>query len=101
MPPQGESIGIALEDAVTLSRVLEKRKEEEPIQIFQNYERLRRETVETAYEKAAWGWEKVKDKGFIAGIMMEIFTGIFLWWTRKSKEEELISDIRNVPYEDL
>jgi 2-polyprenyl-6-methoxyphenol hydroxylase-like FAD-dependent oxidoreductase len=96
MPPQGESIGIALEDVVLLSRILEKSKSEKPIQIFEEYDRIRRASVEKAYEAANWGWEKVKDKGFIAGIMMEWLTGIFLWWTKKSKEEELAFDVRDI-----
>ena len=100
MPPQGESIGIALEDVVLLSKILEKRKSKEPMQIFQEYDNIRRANVEKAYAAANWGWEKVKDKGWFAGIMMEWLTGVFLWWTKKSKEEELAFDVRDVTLDD-
>ena len=96
MPPQGESIGLCLEDVMLLSKVLKEKPSDEALQIFETYEFLRRERIEKAFEKADWSWETVKDKGWLGGLMMEYMTGAFLWWTKKSREEELAYDVRDV-----
>jgi hypothetical protein len=69
--------------------------------VFEVYEKIRRATVEEAYEKANWGWETVKDKGFIGGIIMEYLTSVFLWWTKKSREADLAHDVRNITLDNL
>jgi len=96
MPPQGESIGLAVEDVILLSRVMSKYPYKTHEELFELYEKLRRERIESAFAKAEWMWETVKDKGWFGGFMMEQFTGLFLNWTKKAKEDELAYDVRNI-----
>jgi 2-polyprenyl-6-methoxyphenol hydroxylase-like FAD-dependent oxidoreductase len=97
MPPQGESIGLALEDVVLLSRVIEKGNLDSVQQVFEKYEHLRRDRIEEAYEKANWNWGTQKDKGWLGWVMMEWMMSIFLWWTKSSKDDELAFDVRDIP----
>lgn len=96
MPPQGESIGLALEDVILISRVLEARKESAPEDLFKHYESLRRDRIAKAQKEAEWRFEKIKDKGLVGGLMMEKFTGLWLWWTTDSREDELAFDVRDI-----
>ena len=63
MPPQGESIGFAVEDAVLFARIIECNPEEPISTLFTTYESLRRPTIDSAYKEAAFRWDVLKDKG--------------------------------------
>jgi salicylate hydroxylase len=96
MPPRGESIGFALEDVVLLSRIIERRVTKTPEEMFQEYDHLRRGRIEKAYDDANWGWGKNKDKGWFASLMMEYAMNMILWWTKTSRDKELLYDVRDI-----
>jgi 2-polyprenyl-6-methoxyphenol hydroxylase-like FAD-dependent oxidoreductase len=96
MPPQGESVGLALEDVVLFSRLLQKHQAKEAEDIFVLYELLRRDRIEAAFDEANFGWEKVKDKGWFGGLMMEYLTVAFLWWKKEERVKNLSLDVRDI-----
>jgi hypothetical protein len=97
MPPQGESIGMALEDVVVFSRVLEQQNAtREATHIFETYDGMRRERIEAAWKEADFRFETVKDKGWLAGIMMDYLTVFFLWLTRSKHQDSMAYDVRDV-----
>ena len=81
MPPQGESIGFAIEDGALLALALSgpvlasKTLEEQ----LASYARTRKPRVDEAYTSATKRWENVKDSGWLAAVIKEWFTWIFLW----------------------
>jgi hypothetical protein len=52
MPPNGESVGLALEDATLFARVLEVHAGEPTSKLFSIYEGLRRSTIDSVYKEA-------------------------------------------------
>jgi salicylate hydroxylase len=101
MPPQGESIGMALEDVVVLSRVLEHQNRSRDVpHMLETYDGLRRERIEAAWQEAEFRFETVKDKGWLAGIMMEYLTIVFIWWTKSKHKESMAYDVRDLEIPD-
>src|ERR1700712_241696 len=96
MPPQGESIGLALEDAMLFSTILAKHQSHTNTELFETYESFRRDRIEAAFDEANFGWETVKDKGWLGGLMMEYLTVAFLWWKKKEKAKNLAFDVRDL-----
>jgi salicylate hydroxylase len=96
MPPQGESVGLALEDVVLLSTLFAKKPDMAIDELFQTQDKLRRERIEKAYDEASMRFETVKDKGWVAGMLMESITGIFLSWTKASRDKNLEFDVRTL-----
>ena len=97
MPPQGESIGMALEDVVVFSRVLERQNAtREAAHMFETYDGLRRERIEAAWQEADFRFETVKDKGWLVGVMMDYLTVLILWWTRSKHQNSMAYDVRDV-----
>ena len=97
MPPQGESIGLALEDVVLLSRIIAAHGESKSTaDIFTQYDSLRRDRIESAFDEASWRWETVKDKGWFGALMIEKLTPWILWFARKKRDEALKFDVRNL-----
>ncbi|KAI9770499.1 MAG: hypothetical protein M1839_003180 [Geoglossum umbratile] len=80
MPPQGQSVGICLDDAILLSRLLAKHSSpstslpsDSPSwtsadlsAAFSRYDTLRRPVVDKAHKKALQQWENVKDISWFA-----------------------------------
>ena len=96
MPPQGESVGLALEDVVLLSCIL-KHHDSKPVpELFQRYDDLRRPRINAAVKEANFGFETIKDRGWIGTIMMEWLTWIVLAWRATRKEEEFSFDVRDI-----
>jgi hypothetical protein len=99
MPPKGESIGYALEDAVMFSTVFSHYGlNSSPEQIFTFYEKIRRNPIEDAYKSAAFGWNTNRDSGWLTMKFMEWITPIFLWWTRSAREKDFSTDPRNITF---
>jgi 2-polyprenyl-6-methoxyphenol hydroxylase-like FAD-dependent oxidoreductase len=97
MPPQGESIGMALEDIVVLSRVLERQNATRDVShMFETYDGLRRERIEAAWQEADFRFETIKDKGWLVGIIMDYLTTFFLWWTRSNHQNSMAYDVRDL-----
>ncbi|KAH8728543.1 hypothetical protein GQ44DRAFT_702446 [Phaeosphaeriaceae sp. PMI808] len=96
MPPQGESAGLALEDAVLLSRVLEHRNGKSIEESFQLYDKLRRPRIDTAVKMANFGFETIRQRGWFATILIEWITWIFLALTAPQKGREFAYDVRDI-----
>ncbi|OXV07657.1 hypothetical protein Egran_04575 [Elaphomyces granulatus] len=99
MPPKGESIGYALEDAIIFSRVLKHFGLSATLEtVFSFYETVRRKTIEDAYRRAAMGWHTRKDSSYLVTKIVEWLTPWYLWWTRKSMEQGFLTDPRDIQF---
>ncbi|KAK2760940.1 hypothetical protein FQN54_002182 [Arachnomyces sp. PD_36] len=104
MPPQGESIGLALEDAVLFSRVFARHNskdigDDEPSilsGVFKSYEDLRRGRIDEAYREAAMRWESAKDSGFIGMKMKEFMYPWILWFTSERRKKAYMFDASKI-----
>ncbi|KAF2272111.1 FAD/NAD(P)-binding domain-containing protein [Westerdykella ornata] len=96
MPPQGESVGLALEDVMLLSRVLEHCNGKSVEESFQLYDKLRRPRINAAVKMANFGFETVKRNGWFKTILIEWITWIFLAFTSSRKEREFAYDVRDI-----
>ena len=97
MPPQGESVGLALEDAILLSMILQHHREEPIPQLLSHYNRLRRPRIDAAVKEANFGFETIQDRGWLATVLMELLTWFFLLYRRPHKKREFAFDIRDMP----
>ena len=93
MPPQGESAGIALEDAIVLGRAMSNIDVNGLTGCLTAYERIRRPRADEAYRQAAFGWNTLKDSGWVAFRIRSWLTWIFLWWTAKSRALRYSEDL--------
>lgn len=100
MPPQGESIGLAIEDTILFTRVLEKYHSEPLTKTFEMYERLRKPRIDAAFEEAEFRWENVRDVGFVVCYLREWMTTLYCWWVKKAYENKFAYDVRNIALED-
>jgi salicylate hydroxylase len=112
MPPQGESTGFAIEDAMLFARIMNEamnRQEEsgestsdlvDVKAVFERYERNRRARIDSAYADANTRWESVKDTGWLASVMREWMTWLFLWFTRSGREKNFGFDVKTVSLAD-
>ena len=97
MPPQGESVGLALEDAVVFARCMADVKQRGDLEsAFAKYERLGRPRADEAYKQATFGWDTQKDSGWFAFQLKNWLTGWFLWWTQDSRQRRYAEDIATV-----
>lgn len=105
MPPQGESTGLAVEDAVLLARILQSHteaKEDQSICIrktISKYIALRTSRIDAAFEEANMRWENAKDAGWLLTMMKEWLARGFLWWTEKARDESYRYDVREIGLE--
>jgi len=99
MPPQGESTGFAIEDALLFSRIMKDAVEQAGDQtvdvsaVFARYERNRRKRINEAFAEADMRWETVKDKGWLVSVLLDWFTPIWLWWTKAARENNYRYDV--------
>ncbi|KAF2469980.1 FAD/NAD(P)-binding domain-containing protein [Lindgomyces ingoldianus] len=96
MPPQGESAGFALEDAILLSRILEHHQSKSIAELFDRYEQLRRPRINAAVKEANLRFETIRDRGWLTTIIVEWMTWAFLSWTASRKEQEFAYDVRDL-----
>ena len=97
MPPQGESVGLALEDAVVFARCMADVYQGGDLEsAFAKYERLRRPRTDEAYKQATFGWDTQKNSGWFAFQLKNWLTGWFLWWTKDSRQRRYAEDIATV-----
>lgn len=99
MPPQGESAGLAIEDTMLLSRILERHNEKSTTELFQQYEAVRRPPINAAVKEASMGFDTIQDHGWLMTIIMEWFTWLFLMWRSSRKEKDFGIDVRKMPLE--
>ena len=100
MPPNGESVGHAFEDAVLFARIVEVHAGEPISRLFTIYEDLRKSAIDHAYKEAQFRWEGVRDKGWLAAKVREWLTPFFLWWTKQYREDAMRFDIRDLVTSD-
>lgn len=94
MPPQGESTGLAIEDAVLLARVFASRAEISFQEAFQTYEKTRRPRIDVAYKEAVMRWERVKDRSWLMQKLIEHLILTIVWWKTSSFEASMSYDVR-------
>jgi hypothetical protein len=112
MPPQGESTGFAIEDAMLFARIMKDaiNSQEELGQstpdlidvkaVFARYERNRRARIDTAYAESNTRWESVKDTGWLASVMREWMTWLYLWFTQSAREKSFTFDVKTMSLAD-
>ncbi|PUU72187.1 hypothetical protein B9Z19DRAFT_1097874 [Tuber borchii] len=98
MPPHGGSQGfsLALEDAVILSRVIEKEGLDDLERVFTRFEEVRKPRVDKVYIQANKNWGGIKDIGWFANMVREFFMWIYLIFFAKSIEESYMYDAHEV-----
>lgn len=100
MPPQGESVGLALEDVILFSKLLEQNESKSVTDIVKQYEELRKERIHAAVDEANFRWETIRDRGWLGGIMMEWLTVIFIWWSKEERKKSYEYDVRDLKLAD-
>lgn len=93
MPPQGESTGYAMEDAIMFARVMGTKLNSELDEVFATYQNIRGERINKAYDEATFGWETQKDCGWFTFLMRSWLTSIFLWWTVSARQKRYSEDV--------
>ncbi|KAK5280690.1 hypothetical protein LTR40_005977 [Exophiala xenobiotica] len=99
MPPQGESAGHALEDAILFARVMQHSMDKGLDEVFSAYERVRRGRIDQAYAEAVFGWETQKDSGWFTFVLRNWFTSWYLWWTSTSRCQRYKEDVATMRLE--
>ena len=93
MPPQGESVGIALEDVMVFAKLASEHKSRTWPEIFAAYERLRRGRIDSAYKEANFRWDTAKDCSWLKQSLKEWLTPWFVWWSSKSRQATFEEDV--------
>ena len=93
MPPQGESVGMALEDVMTFAKLASVHQSHTWLKIFMAYESLRRDRIDAAYKWTSFRWDSAKDCGWVKQSMKEWMTGFFTWWSSKSRRCSFEEDV--------
>jgi salicylate hydroxylase len=96
MPPQGESGGMAVEDAILFARVMAATADQRLPERFAAYERLRKPHADRAFAEASMGWDTQKDSGWIAFYLRSWLTTAFLWWTAEGRQKRYSEDVATI-----
>ncbi|KAK3898629.1 hypothetical protein C8A05DRAFT_18828 [Staphylotrichum tortipilum] len=96
MPPQGESTGVAIEDAMLLARVVSRRDERSVGQILGDYEALRRPVIKKTYDEAVFRWGQVGDKSWLGTVAMEWFSALYIWAMNRWSRDSFGRDVRTL-----
>ena len=97
MPPQGESTGLCIEDAILMARCLGELPSKTPSEVFQIYDRVRRPRIDAAHRMANVRWRTSRDKPWYVMRMIEWFAWIFFWFMQGSYRREFAYDVRKEP----
>jgi hypothetical protein len=98
MPPKGESIGHALEDAIKIASVLSHYDLYSVDEAFGFYEQLQRKKIEDAFQVSSTGWMSNHDIGAIGARIMEWITPLYLWWTRAAMVRDFLDDPDDITF---
>ncbi|KIW69406.1 hypothetical protein PV04_05285 [Phialophora macrospora] len=98
-PPQGESTGYALEDAILFARVMAIGSNDGLDDTFATYQKVRRERIDKAYDEATFGWETQKDCGWFTFLLRTWLTTAFLWWTAAARQRRYSEDVATMDLE--
>ncbi|RHZ43829.1 FAD-dependent oxidoreductase [Aspergillus thermomutatus] len=100
MPPKGESIGHALEDAIKFAEVLSRYGTDDSKTSFRFFEHIQRKKVEAAHQAAVRGWMPAHDRGAVFATVFEWITPLFLWWMRREQQQDFLEDPTDIPCPD-
>lgn len=98
MPPQGESTGIAIEDGVLLAHVFQHHDTRNVKRIFEDYETLRRTTVDKLYDESARRWKHAaqEDSGWLWGIIFEWLTLVVMTLMNMRQADHFAADVEKL-----
>ncbi|KAL8692315.1 MAG: hypothetical protein Q9218_002632 [Villophora microphyllina] len=97
MPPQGESVGYALEDVALFAELLKGCQDVSQLpQLFQRYGDLRRPRIDAALKETEFRWEGTHNIGWLKFRIRQWAMPWFLWLTQNKKEAEFASDVRKL-----
>lgn len=74
MPPQGHSIGLALEDTVLLARLLSEKPELSLEEVFTRWDNIRRPMISESYKHASRGFNSNKELSWFWNLVREWVT---------------------------
>lgn len=86
MPPRDESAAYALDDAILFARLLARYRSEPLSEVFEAYERLRRDTVNHAFKESRRMWDRNRDMGLLEGRLKEWIMPFYLRNKRDERE---------------
>ncbi|KAJ5086172.1 hypothetical protein N7532_010943 [Penicillium argentinense] len=107
MPPRDESAAYALDDAILFARILARFRSEPLSEVFDAYERLRRDTINRAFKESRRMWERNRDMGLLEGRLKEWMMPFYLRSHRDEREAAWEFDATKItiptpaPSEDL
>lgn len=95
MPPQGESTGLAIEDAVLMSHVFSRHSSRSVTQLFSDYETLRRDVIEKYHRDAMWQMNSMFVKtSWAMGVALEWGIWVYSLHTRWGQKTHFGGDVR-------
>jgi 2-polyprenyl-6-methoxyphenol hydroxylase-like FAD-dependent oxidoreductase len=92
MPPGGQSVGLALEDSIILSRLLSSTTSSDVAEVFNRYHSIRRARVEDHYKQMASRWQGTKTRSWWVQKIMEFFVWIYLVAIARHADESFTYD---------
>ncbi|KAI2785656.1 hypothetical protein POX_h09414 [Penicillium oxalicum] len=107
MPPRDESAAYALDDAILFARMLSRYHHEPLTEVFDAYERLRRETINQAFRESRRMWDRNRDMGFLESRLKEWMMPFQIRHRREQRESAWEYDATKVllptptPSEDM
>ncbi|KAJ5219448.1 uncharacterized protein N7498_001547 [Penicillium cinerascens] len=107
MPPRDESAAYALDDAIIFARILAKHRSEPLTEVFDTYERLRRDKINYAFRESHRMWDRNRDMGILEGRLKEWMMPLYLRSYRDQREAAWEFDASKItipspaPSEDL
>jgi 2-polyprenyl-6-methoxyphenol hydroxylase-like FAD-dependent oxidoreductase len=106
MPPGGESVGLALEDSVILTRIISSfdatststnsNTNTSATEVFEKYNAVRRPRIEAQYAHSTGNWEGVKDHWNWVQWIREALTKAYVGWLGARLEESFAYDALTV-----
>ena len=99
MPPQGESTGICIEDAIVFSRIMMQHTTKSVPSVMKAYERFRHPHTDKAVREATWRWGTAKDQSWLKYQLIIRSTSWYLWWTARAREAEFAEDLSELEME--
>ena len=93
MPPGGHSVGLAVEDAILLARLVEHMKPANISDVFPRLVELRKPRIDKDYLQAEQRWEGVKTVSWWWQIIRELLYGFLVFFLSKNIEKSFGYDV--------
>jgi 2-polyprenyl-6-methoxyphenol hydroxylase-like FAD-dependent oxidoreductase len=97
MPPIYSSASYALDDAILFARVLARYRSEPLSTVFDTYESLRRDAVDSAFEESNKIWNRMKDRGSLEERVKEWKMASYFKHSHRKREEIWNTDATMIP----